>query len=152
MFRSFRTDWPRATTALYRLQPRQFDQRALLSRTSVNRLFTAPLSDEYQLLPESEKTGASEESLYKKQIEDVQTWWSSSRFQGVKRPYSAADVVSKRGTLQQRYPSSLMAKKLYALLRKRSEREEPVHTSLLFWALCTHGAKIWQWEPLILFR
>ncbi|KAJ6151565.1 hypothetical protein N7470_007162 [Penicillium chermesinum] len=50
------------------------------------------------------------------------------RYEGIKRPYSAADVVSKRGSLQQTYPSSLMARKLFNLLNERAAAGEPVHT------------------------
>ena len=37
--------------------------------------------------------------------------------------------MSKRGTLQQSYPSSLMARKLFNLLEERAAKGEPVHTS-----------------------
>ncbi|KAI7534907.1 Methylisocitrate lyase, partial [Hortaea werneckii] len=40
----------------------------------------------------------------------------------------AEDVVSKRGTLQQVYPSSLMARKLFNLLEQRMAEGKPVHT------------------------
>ena len=56
-------------------------------------------------------------------------WWASPRYKGIKRPYSAEDVVSKRGALQQSYPSSLMARKLFNLLEERAAKGEPVHTS-----------------------
>jgi isocitrate lyase len=59
----------------------------------------------------------------------VKDWWASPRYKGIKRPYSAEDVVSKRGALQQTYPSSLMARKLFNLLEERAAKGEPVHTS-----------------------
>ena len=85
-------------------------------------------SDAYQLLPTTEKAGPAEDLLFEEQTEDVKQWWSSSRYEGIKRPYSAEDVVSKRGTLQQTYPSSLMAKKLFNILEERAAAGEPVHT------------------------
>lgn len=61
----------------------------------------------------------------------MKDWWASPRFKGIKRPYSAEDVVSKRGALQQSYPSSLMARKLFNLFEERAAKGEPVHTSAL---------------------
>lgn len=86
-------------------------------------------ADAYQLLSTQEKAGEAEDALFDQQIQDVKSWWSSPRFEGIKRPYSAADVVSKRGSLQQAYPSSLMARKLFNLLNERAAAGQPVHTS-----------------------
>lgn len=85
-------------------------------------------TDAFQLLPETSKSGAAEEEVFAQQIKQVEEWWSSPRYKGIKRPYSASDVVSKRGTLQQTYPSSLMARKLFNLLSQRAEEGKPVHT------------------------
>ena len=92
-------------------------------------LSTALPSDSYQLLPTSEKSGAAEDTLLAQEVEDVKQWWASPRYEGIRRPYSAEDVVSKRGTLQQTYPSSLMARKLFNLLKEKAAVGEPVHTS-----------------------
>lgn len=97
-----------------------------MSRMSLS---TLPPLDSYQLLSTSEKSGEIEDTLFIDQVNSVNTWWESQRFQGIKRPYSAEDVVSKRGTLQQAYPSSIMAKKLFGLLEKRASEGEPLHTS-----------------------
>ena len=87
-------------------------------------------ADAYQLLPTEEKVGQAEDALFKLQIQDVEDWWETPRYEGIKRPYSAQDVVSKRGSLQQTYPSSLMARKLFNLLKERSAAGQPVHTSV----------------------
>ena len=86
-------------------------------------------SDSYHLLSTAEKAGSAEDALFEQQIQDVKQWWASPRYEGIKRPYSAEDVVSKRGSLQQTYPSSLMARKLFNLLKERGAKGEPVHTS-----------------------
>lgn len=86
-------------------------------------------SDSFQLLPESEKAGAAEDALYEQQIKDVEAWWASPRYEGIKRPYSAADIVSKRGSQLQSYPSSVMARKLFNLIKERESKGEPIHTS-----------------------
>ncbi|KAH8684350.1 isocitrate lyase [Tricladium varicosporioides] len=85
-------------------------------------------SDSFQLLPESQKAGAAEDALYEQQIKDVEMWWASPRYEGIKRPYSAADVVSKRGSQLQSYPSSVMARKLFNLIKEREAKGEPIHT------------------------
>lgn len=86
-------------------------------------------SDAFQLLPEAEKTGSAEEALYDQQIRNVEAWWASPRYEGIKRPYSPADVVSKRGSQLQSYPSSVMARKLFNLIKEREAKGEPIHTS-----------------------
>ena len=50
------------------------------------------------------------------------------RFKAVKRPYTAADVVSKRGTLPIQYPSNVLAKKLWKTLDAHFQKGEPSHT------------------------
>ncbi len=86
-------------------------------------------SDAFQLLPESQKAGAAEDALYEQQLRDVEAWWASPRYEGIKRSYSAADVVSKRGSQQQSYPSSVMARKLFNLIKTKESKGEPIHTS-----------------------
>lgn len=91
---------------------------------------SAPLpSDSFQLLPEAEKAGAAEDALYEQQIKEVEEWWASPRYEGIRRPYTAADVVSKRGSQMQSYPSSVMARKLFNLIKERGAKGEPIHTS-----------------------
>ncbi|EEP78727.1 isocitrate lyase [Uncinocarpus reesii 1704] len=85
-------------------------------------------ADAYQLLSTSEKAGAAEDALFEEQVNAVNQWWATPRYEGIKRPYSAADVVSKRGSLQQAYPSSLMARKLFNLLNEKAAKGEPLHT------------------------
>lgn len=87
-------------------------------------------SDAYQLLSTIEKVGSAENELFDKQVSDVKQWWATPRYEGITRPYSAEDVVGKRGSLQQIYPSSLMARKLFNILREKSTRREPVYTRL----------------------
>ena len=89
---------------------------------------SAHTTDSFQLLPESQKPGKAEDEIYNEQMQQVKDWWASPRYEGIKRPYSPDDVVSKRGTLQQVYPSSLMARKLFNLLEERASEGKPVHT------------------------
>ena len=96
-------------------------------RAPTARFSEAP-ADAFQLLPEALKAGEAEDALYDAEIREVEAWWQTERFAGIKRPYSAADVVSKRGTVQQQYPSSLMAQKLFRLLQERGAAGAPIHT------------------------
>jgi isocitrate lyase len=88
-------------------------------------------SDSFQLLSSARKAGDAENELFEQQVQEVEAWWKTPRYEGIKRPYSAADVVSKRGSLQQTYPSSIMARKLFNLLNERAAEGKPVHTSKL---------------------
>lgn len=99
------------------------------SQATVDYLISSALpSDAFQLRSESAKAGSAEDALYEQQLKDVEAWWASPRFQGIKRRYSAADVVSKRGTQLQSYPSSVMARKLFNLIKQREANGEPIHT------------------------
>ena len=49
-------------------------------------------------------------------------WWKTTR------PYTAADVVAKRGTLRISYPSDVQGKKLWRILSERFENGTPSHT------------------------
>ncbi|KAF2404174.1 BcICL1, isocitrate lyase 1 [Trichodelitschia bisporula] len=85
-------------------------------------------SDSFQLLSTADKAGGAEDALFAEQVKQVEEWWSTPRYNGIKRPYTAADVVARRGTLQQTYPSSLMARKLFNLFEERAAEGKPVHT------------------------
>lgn len=103
--------------------------RVCKSPANANPSLSSLLSSEsYQLLPTSSKAGAAEEDLYEQQLQDVKSWWASARFEGIRRPYSPEDVVSKRGSMLQTYPSSIMARKLFDLLNQRAATGDPVHT------------------------
>ncbi|KAG5242081.1 Isocitrate lyase family protein [Salix suchowensis] len=58
-----------------------------------------------------------EEGRFEAEVAEVQAWWSSERFKLTRRPYSARDVVSLRGSLKQSYGSNDMAKKLWRTLK-----------------------------------
>ncbi|KAF8533023.1 isocitrate lyase [Trichophaea hybrida] len=75
-------------------------------------------------------TPEEEESILQSEIAAIEEWWKSPRWKGIKRPYNARDVATKRGTLPQSYPSSTMAKKLFSLLNDKAGKGHPVHTSM----------------------
>ncbi|KAK7202592.1 isocitrate lyase [Myxozyma melibiosi] len=71
-----------------------------------------------------------EEAYIEQQAAQLEAEWASPRYNGITRPYSARDVVSKRGTLglPAPYPSSVQADKLFALFSERAAQKLPVHT------------------------
>ncbi|KAK1238847.1 hypothetical protein MKX08_005908 [Trichoderma sp. CBMAI-0020] len=120
-----------ASVAVRRTVPRAVAVRAMA--TTARMAASAPSqplapADSYQLLPEAQKAGAAEDALYEAQLKEIEAWWASPRFAGIRRPYSAADVASKRGSQHFRYPSSVMATKLFNLIREREAKGEPIHT------------------------
>ncbi|KAK4133553.1 isocitrate lyase and phosphorylmutase [Trichocladium antarcticum] len=109
----------------------------LLSTTATARMALPPVeppissafpAESFQLLPETQKAGAAEDALLQQQIKEVEAWWASPRFAGIQRDWTAADVVTKRGSLQQSYPSSVMARKFWNLVREREAAGQPIHT------------------------
>ena len=52
----------------------------------------------------------------------------SPRFAHTARPYTAEQVVSKRGTIPISYPSNIQAKKLYKMLEAHYNAKTPSHT------------------------
>ncbi|KAM0453060.1 hypothetical protein ACHAPV_009175 [Trichoderma viride] len=120
-----------ASVALRRTVPRAVAIRAIATTARMAASapsHSLPPADSYQLLPEAQKAGAAEDALYEAQVKEIEEWWASPRFAGIRRPYSAADVASKRGSQHFSYPSSVMATKLFNLLREREAKGEPIHT------------------------
>lgn len=58
-----------------------------------------------------------EEARFEAEAAEVQAWWNSERFKLTRRPYTARDVVSLRGTLRQSYASNGLARKLWRTLK-----------------------------------
>ncbi|KAJ4001731.1 isocitrate lyase icl [Lentinula boryana] len=71
---------------------------------------------------------SNERAAFEAEVKQVEQWWKSPRFARVTRPYTAADVVSKRGTIKIEYPSNILAQKLFALLSEHAKRGTPSHT------------------------
>jgi isocitrate lyase len=60
-----------------------------------------------------------EEQLYLAEVEAVKKWWTDSRWRYTKRPFTAEQIVAKRGNLKIEYPSNTQAKKLWKILEGR---------------------------------
>jgi isocitrate lyase len=60
-----------------------------------------------------------EEKLFLDEVAAVKQWWSDSRWKYTKRPFTAEQIVAKRGNLKIEYPSNTQAKKLWKILEGR---------------------------------
>ncbi|KAJ4028565.1 isocitrate lyase 1 [Fusarium irregulare] len=69
-----------------------------------------------------------EDELFQKEVEAVKTWWSDSRWRHTKRPFTAEQIVSKRGYLPVDYASNAQAKKLWKILEHRFENRDASYT------------------------
>ncbi|KAJ4133940.1 isocitrate lyase 1 [Fusarium equiseti] len=69
-----------------------------------------------------------EDELFQKEVEAVNTWWSDSRWRHTKRPFTAEQIVSKRGYLPVDYASNAQAKKLWKILEHRFENRDASYT------------------------
>ncbi len=74
-------------------------------------------------------TVEQEQADYDAAVKQVQEWFDSPRFKGIKRPYGPEAVVSKRGSMPVQPPaSSLTADKLFALFSEHAAKGTPAHT------------------------
>jgi len=71
---------------------------------------------------------SEEDAQFEAQVKETEKWFSSPRFAEIKRPYTAAAVVEKRGTLPVVYPCEYQAKKLWEMLRKCAAEKKPLLT------------------------
>ena len=60
-----------------------------------------------------------EEKIYLQEVAEVKQWWTDSRWRYTKRPFTAEQIVAKRGNLKISYPSNVQAKKLWGILEER---------------------------------
>ncbi|KAL8773569.1 MAG: hypothetical protein Q9209_001674 [Squamulea sp. 1 TL-2023] len=105
-----------------------WNSSCILTTISLRSIRRYPLSNHRSIVQPAASAKAAEDALFDHQVQDVKKWWAAPRFENTKRSYTAEQVVGKRGTMQQTYPSSLMATKLFNLLQERAAAGEPVHT------------------------
>lgn len=66
----------------------------------------------------------AEERAFRSEVEAVKKWWNDSRWRQTKRPYTAENIVAKRGNLSISYPSNDQSKKLWSIIERRFEKKE----------------------------
>lgn len=62
---------------------------------------------------------ANEEQQYLDEVAAVKKWWTDERWRYTKRPFTAEQIVAKRGNLKIEYPSNVQSKKLWRILEGR---------------------------------
>ncbi|KAI0800763.1 isocitrate lyase and phosphorylmutase [Fomes fomentarius] len=80
-------------------------------------------------LPLTPPTEAEEQAAFDARVADMEAFFNQHRFASIKRPYTAAQVASKQGSLPVLpLPSTLLANKLYDLFENAAAEGRPVHT------------------------
>ncbi|CAO3582904.1 unnamed protein product [Absidia cylindrospora] len=69
-----------------------------------------------------------EERQFLQEVEQVKKWWASPRFDIVHCPYTAEQIVSKRGEFPTDYRSNEQAKKLWKILQRNKSTGGTSHT------------------------
>jgi len=70
----------------------------------------------------------AEQVAFNREVEEMKQWMNRPRFEFTERPYSAADVVKFRGTINYPPASSHTSMKLYDLCRARFNQKKYAHT------------------------
>lgn len=83
----------------------------------------------------------AEDELFAKEVEEVKRWWSDSRWRNTKRPFTAEQIVSKRGNLKIDYPSNAQSKKLWDILEGRFKVRSPPPTRATHCRLFRHSCQ-----------
>lgn len=60
-----------------------------------------------------------EDQVYEADVNAVKKWWTDSRWRYTKRPFTAEQIVAKRGNLKIEYPSNVQSKKLWNIVEGR---------------------------------
>ncbi|EHA52574.1 isocitrate lyase [Pyricularia oryzae 70-15] len=69
-----------------------------------------------------------EDDLFAREVAEVKQWWSDPRWRYTKRPFTAEQIVSKRGNLKIEYPSNAQSKKLWKILEGRFQKRDASYT------------------------
>ncbi|KAI1758577.1 isocitrate lyase [Hypoxylon sp. FL1150] len=71
---------------------------------------------------------STEDEVFLQEVEDVKKWWSDPRWRYTRRPFTAEQIVSKRGNLKIDYPSNAQSKKLWKILEDRFKNRDASYT------------------------
>ncbi|KAJ0424490.1 isocitrate lyase [Aspergillus carlsbadensis] len=69
-----------------------------------------------------------EDQKYLDDVQAVKNWWKDSRWRHTKRPFTAEQIVAKRGNLKIDYPSNVQAKKLWQIVERNFKNKEASFT------------------------
>jgi isocitrate lyase len=62
---------------------------------------------------------SDEEAAFQAEVAAVKKWWTDSRWRHTKRPFTAEQIVSKRGTITIDYVGNQQSQKLWGILESR---------------------------------
>lgn len=80
-------------------------------------------------LPLKPLSADEETRVFEERVKELEGWWNTPRFAGIKRPYTAASVVSKQGSYKPvPLQSTPLADKLFRLLQEAEKERRPLHT------------------------
>lgn len=65
-----------------------------------------------------------EQESFEAEAASVKQWWSQPRWRYTKRPFTAEQIVTKRGNLPISYPSNDQSKKVWEILERRFANKE----------------------------
>ncbi len=82
----------------------------------------------------------AEQADFAQQVKELEQWWATERFADIKRPYTAAEIASKRGSpiARPKQTASNMSQKLFRLLVEHDKRKtcsrtfgalDPIHVA-----------------------
>lgn len=96
-------------------------------------------------------SGDAEQQGFEQEVKEVQQWWTDSRWRYTRRPYTAEQIVSKRGTIKIEYPSNHQAKKLWKLVEGRFQVRQLQSSSEMYLANQNTGensfSNVWLSRP-----
>ncbi|KAI9647809.1 isocitrate lyase 1 [Ciborinia camelliae] len=69
-----------------------------------------------------------EERIFLEEVAAVKQWWADDRWKYTKRPFTAEQIVAKRGNLKIEYPSNAQSKKLWKILEGRFKNKDASYT------------------------
>ncbi|MCJ1355933.1 MAG: isocitrate lyase 1 [Icmadophila ericetorum] len=69
-----------------------------------------------------------EDRKFQEEVEEVKRWWSDARWRYTKRPFTAEQIVAKRGNLKIQYPSNVQSKKLWQIMEERFKNHDASFT------------------------
>ncbi|KKK22437.1 hypothetical protein P175DRAFT_0443583 [Aspergillus ochraceoroseus IBT 24754] len=69
-----------------------------------------------------------EDQKYLDDVQAVKQWWTDSRWRYTNRPFTAEQIVAKRGNLKIEYASNVQAKKLWKILEGNFEKKVASYT------------------------
>merc|ERR1719156_225697 len=65
---------------------------------------------------------SDEDTQFATRVASMKAWMGQDRFNHIKRPYGAEDVIRMQGTFPLEFASTKMSEKLYTLMRKHQAR------------------------------